>query len=264
MSRTTVSALDRGLAVLEAFHPERRVLGASELARLTGIPRPTVVRLAATLLRHRWLALEPGGERFQLGPGVVSLARVFLAGLDVRAAARGPMQALAERSGGSVYLALRDGVEMVLVEACRPRAAMLAARLDVGSRVPLPQSALGRAYLAAVGPEARAPLLQALERQHGSRWSALSAGLEHALADFARHGTCLSAGEFHPEINSVATALVDARGEVLALNAGGPAFAFDAQRLRTEVAPALRAAAQEIAAAIGGHLAGPAAAEVRS
>ena len=117
-SPDTVSAPDRGLALLQCFNDGQRFLGRIELSRLTGIPRPSVTRLAATLVANRWLQPEPGGKRYMLGAAVVSLAQVFLSGLDVRAAARGPMQALAERTGGSVYLAVRDGLEMVRRGLC--------------------------------------------------------------------------------------------------------------------------------------------------
>jgi DNA-binding IclR family transcriptional regulator len=253
----TVSALDRGLALLRCFSPARRLIGPTELARLTGIPRPSVTRLAATLVAHRWLQPEPGGERFMLGPGVVSLAQVFLDGLDARAAARGPMQALAERTGGSVYLAVRDGLEMVLVEACRPQSTMLTARLDVGTRVPLPNSALGRAYLGAVDEPTRAGLIESLRAAHGDAWPAIDAGLQRALAEHARNGWCVSAGEFHREINSISIALTGARGEVMSFNCGGPAFSFTGERLREEVAPALSATVRVVAAAIGGRAALP-------
>ncbi|MDO8767883.1 MAG: IclR family transcriptional regulator [Burkholderiaceae bacterium] len=248
----TVSALDRGLALLNCFHDDQRALGPTELARLTGIPRPTVIRLAATLVSHRWLRFEPGGERYTLGAGVVSLAQTFLAGLDVRAASRVPMQALAESTGGSVYLAVRDGLEMVLIEACRARSSMLTARLDVGSRIPLPNSALGRAYIATVDEVSRAPLLESLRLARGSDWQALEQGLRRALGEYARTGYCLSAGEFHHEINSVSVALTGPDGEVMAFNCGGPAFVFTEERLRQEIAPALVAMVQAVAADIGG------------
>jgi DNA-binding IclR family transcriptional regulator len=254
----TVSALDRGLALLECFRDGQRALGPTELSRMTGIPRPTVTRLADTLVANRWLRAEPGGDRYMLGAGVVSLAQVFLSGLDVRGAARGPMQALAEQSGGSVYLAVCDGMEMVLVEACRARSSMLAARLDVGSRVPLPNSALGRAYLGTVDAATRAQLLESLRLSRGSDWLALEAGLRTALAQHAAHGWCLSAGEFHREINSVSVAMTGPTGEVMSFNCGGPAFNFDEQRLRLEVAPALVQMATGIAAEIGGSVAVPA------
>ena len=113
MANDTVSALDRGLALMQCFSDTRRVLGPTDLSRLTGIPRPSVIRLAATLVNHRWLQPEPGGDRYMLGAGVVSLAQVFLSGLDVRAVARPAMQACADRVAGSVYLAVRDGLELV-------------------------------------------------------------------------------------------------------------------------------------------------------
>ncbi|MBX3605739.1 MAG: IclR family transcriptional regulator [Piscinibacter sp.] len=254
--RETVSALDRGLALLHCFDAGQRALGASDLARLTGIPRPSVIRLAATLVAHRLLRVEPGGERYLLGAGVVSLAHQFLTGLDLRAAARGPMQALAERSGGSVYLAVRDGLEMVLVEACRSPTTMLAARLDVGSRVPLPNSALGRAWLGALDDAQRQPVLDALRRLHGAEWPALEAGLQRALAEQARSGWCSSAGAFHREINSVAVAMRDARGDLVAFNCGGPAFSFGEERLRREIGPALRDTVRAIAAETGSQLIG--------
>lgn len=257
MANDTVSALDRGLALMQCFNDTRRVLGPTELSRLTGIPRPSVIRLATTLVGHRWLQPEPGGDRYMLGAGVVSLAQVFLSGLDVRAVARPGMQALADRFGGSVYLAVRDGLELVLVEACRARSAMLASRLDVGSRVPLPNSALGRAYLGTLDEGERESLIESLRLTRGSDWAALEAGLRPALAEHARHGWCLSQGSFHREINSASVALIAPRGEVMALNCGGPAFLFSQERLLDEVAPSLLALAQEIAQAIGGRAAVP-------
>lgn len=250
----TVSALERGIAVLRCFDETRRHLGPTDLAKLTGIPRPTVTRLASTLVTLGLLKLDAQSERFMLGAGVVTLARAFLAGLDIRAVARPHMQALAEQFGGSVYLAVRDGMEMVLVEACRSRSSMLATRLDVGSRVPMANAALGRAYLAAIPAGERAQLIEALRLARGSDWAALAPGLNRALEDATSLGYCLSAGEFHREINSVSVPLIGPDGEVMALNCGGAAYAFTEERLRLELAPRLIGMALKIADEIGGHV----------
>jgi DNA-binding IclR family transcriptional regulator len=251
----TVSALDRGLALLNCFGEGQQNLSAAELARVSGIPRPTVIRLAATLVAHRWLTQETVGEGYRLGAGVVSLAQRFLAGLDIRAAARAPMQALAETTGGSVYLAVRDGLEMVLIEACRARSTMLSARLDVGSRVPLPNSALGRAYLGAVDDATRLQLMDSLRLSRGSDWNALDAGLQVALKSYRHKGYCISAGEFHAEINSVSVAMTGPDRQIMSFNCGGPAFSFGEARLHEEIAPALLSMARLIASDVGGSLA---------
>jgi DNA-binding IclR family transcriptional regulator len=240
--------------VLRCFDETRRFLGPTDLAKLTGIPRPTVTRLASTLVTLGLLKMDAQSERFMLGAGVVTLARAFLAGLDIRAVARPHMQALAEQFGGSVYLAVRDGMEMVLVEACRASSSMLATRLDVGSRVPMANAALGRAYLAAIPAGERNQLVEALRLARGSDWAALAPGMNRAVDDATRLGYCLSAGEFHREINSVSVPLIGPDGEVMALNCGGAAYAFTEERLRLELAPRLIAMALKIADEIGGSV----------
>lgn len=251
----TVNALDRGLALLDCFRGGGGVLGPTELAKRTGIPRPTVTRLAATLAAHQWLQAEPAGDGYRLGPGIVALARDYLSSLDVRAAARAPMQHLADATGGSVYLALRDGLHMVIVEACRARSTMLSARLDVGSRVPMPNSALGRAWLAAVGDGARQAVEAELAAHHGKDWPGLKSALDTALLQGAKgDGVYRSAGEFHREINSVAVAMRAPDGTVYVINCGGPAYGFVKSRLQTVVAPALLEMAHRVANATGGQL----------
>lgn len=249
-----VSALERGISVLRCFSQEQPALGYAEIARMTGIPRPTVNRLVSTLQANGMLkpALTP--DRFTLGPAVVSLAQVFLGTLDVRAVARPKMQAMAEDVGASVYLAVRDGMEMVLIEACRPRSSILAPRLDVGSRAPMPNSALGRAYLAALDDARRAQLVDSMRLLRGPEWDHLGPAMQRAIDEAQRLGYCLSLGEFHHEINSVSVALVGPGDEVMALNCGGAGFVFTEERLRREVAPRLLAIARDIAHDIGGHL----------
>ena len=102
------------------------------------------------------------------------------------------MRALAEAAAGSVYLAVRDGLDMVLIEACRPRSTMFTPRLDVGSRAPLANSALGRAYLWALPAQDRHQLIESLRLARGSDWDSLEPGLLSALRRADRCGYTLS------------------------------------------------------------------------
>lgn len=250
----TVSALERGIAVLRCFSRIDRELSNTELSLRTGIPKPTVTRLAATLVSLGLLRQNAVTESFELAAGVVSMAQAFLSGLDVRARARPHMQALADQTGGTVLLAVRDGLEMVLIEVSRPRMSMISSTLDVGSRVPLPNSALGRAYLAGVDARERSQLMETLHLSRGSEWPRLAPGLDKALAEASQLGYAGSYGEWHREIGSLATPVQGPNGEVMALNCGGPAFAFSAEKLHGEVAQPLLATAAVIAQDIGGSL----------
>lgn len=251
-SAATVSALKRGIEVLHCFSGGTRSMSNGELSRMTGVPKATVARLTATLVGLGLLRQDPETEKYSLGAGVLSLAEAFLSGLDVRAIARPHMTKLAEQFGGSAYLGVCDGLEMVIIESSRARASMLTLRLDVGSRLPMATSALGRAYLSALPVDERSRLLAKLEEKNPGDWPKLGQGVETALRDAAALGYCASMGELRSEINSIATPILLPVGDRIAINCGGPAFAFSEAKLRGEIAPRLLSAAQAIATEIGG------------
>jgi DNA-binding IclR family transcriptional regulator len=250
----TVSALKRGIAVLHCFSNGARALSNGEISALTKVPKPTVTRLATTLVSLGLMRQDPETEKYSLGAGVLSLAQTFLSNLDIRAHARPHMASLAESLGGSVYLGVREGLEMVLIETCRARSSVLRVLLDVGSRLPMATSSLGRAYLGSLEAAERAQLLEQLKIANDPEWRRLSPGIDASLRDAAAYGYCASLGELRAEVNSIATALILPGGEHVAINCGGPAFKFPESRLREEVAPRLLATARAIANEIGGFV----------
>lgn len=252
--QATVSALKRGIEVLNCFGNGARSLSNGEISALTRVPKPTVTRLAATLVSLGLLRQDPETEKYSLGAAVLSLAQSFLSGLDVRAYARPHMHRLAEAFGGSVFLAICDGLEVVLIETCRARSSVLTVRLEVGSRLPIAASALGRAYLSSLEPAERTRLLEQLQRASAADWFHLNAGIEQALRDAAAHGYCASIGELRAEVNSIAVPFALPGGGHVAINCGGPAFAFPESRLREEIAPRLLATVRAIAGEIGGSV----------
>ena len=50
-----ITALARGLDVLRCFRSEPKTLGNQELARLTGLPKPTISRITFTLTELGYL-----------------------------------------------------------------------------------------------------------------------------------------------------------------------------------------------------------------
>jgi DNA-binding IclR family transcriptional regulator len=253
----TVSALKRGIAVLRCFGADVRALGNGEISVLTGIPKPTVTRLAATLVSLGLMRQDTDTEKYSLSSGVLSLGRAFLASLDVRAQARPHMTTLAEEIGGVVHLGARDALDMAIIETSRAPGSVLAVRLGIGSRLPIATSALGRAYLSSLDRLARAQVLEQLRHSSGADWGRLEQGVERALAEAATHGYCASIGDLYPEIHSIAAPIVLPGGERLAINCGGPAASFPEERLRDNVAPRLLAAARAISREVGGSVPEP-------
>src|ERR1700726_2729290 len=129
----------------------------------------------------------------------------------------------------------------------------LGVQLDVGSRIPIATTAMGRAYIWALPPDDRASLLRELRDHYGSRWSRMRDGIERAGETVARYGFTISAGEWQNDVAAVGVALKlnDGTGPY-AFNCGAPAFRFTEERLRNDIGPRLVAMVRNIEAALGG------------
>ena len=126
-------------------------------------------------------------------------------------------------------------------------------QLDVGSRIPIATTAMGRAYIWALSEEERAVLMRELREHYGSRWPKIREGIERSGETVARYGFTISAGEWQDDVHAVGVAmkLNDGTGPY-AFNCGAPAFRFTEERLINDIGPRLLAMVRNIEAALGG------------
>jgi IclR family transcriptional regulator, positive regulator for flagellar biogenesis len=247
-----VTALARGLTVLRQVAAAQAPLSNRELTELTGIPKPTVSRITATLVSAGFLFRLPDSERFVLTSSVLELSNGFLRNFDIRARARPYLFELAERTSLSVHLAVRDRLDMVVIDAIKPRSAVLVSRLDVGSRMDFARTAVGRAYLWALEPSDRRQLLATLRAAAGDDWAPIGTRLENALRETGERGFAISIGEWFEGLNAIATAFTGPSGERYAVNCGGAALQCPRDWLEAHAAPALDECVAKIAREIGG------------
>ena len=237
--RSFVMALARGLEILRAFRPEEGMLSNQEIAARTGIPKPTVSRLTYTLTKLGYLHYSRRLERYQLGTGVLALGYSSLASMGLRQAARPLMQELADFTGASVSLGSHDRLDVVYLEHCQGGHA-LSLRLQVGSRVPIATTGIGRALLAAMPERERDYVIEHLrQRTANGAWDSIRGGIERAVEQYRRLGYCTSEGEWEEEVNAVGVPLVlDDGSDIVAFNCGGPSFRLPVKRIHAEVGPA--------------------------
>jgi DNA-binding IclR family transcriptional regulator len=252
--RNFVVALSRGLDVLRAFQPSDGLLGNQEIAARTNLPKPTVSRLTYTLTKLGYLAPVPRFEKYQLAPAAMSLGYAALANLGVRHLSEPFREEVMRATGGAVAVGGRDRQSMIYFGQSRS-SETVGVQLDVGSRVPIATSAMGRAYFWALGEEERATLLRDLREHYGSRWPKLRDGLERSGETVAKYGFAISAGDWHDDIHAagVALRLNDGTGPY-AFNCGAPAFRFTEERLINDIGPRLLTMVRNIEAALGGSM----------
>jgi DNA-binding IclR family transcriptional regulator len=252
--RRFVVALSRGLDVLRAFRPNDGLLGNQEIAARTNLPKPTVSRLTYTLTKLGYLAPVPRFEKYQLAPSAMALGYAALANLGVRHLSEPFRDGLMRETGGAVAVGGRDRHSMIYFGQSR-NGLTVNVQLDVGSRIPIATTAMGRAYVWALPDDERAALLRDLREHYGSRWGKLRDGIERSGETVAKHGFAISAGEWQDDVHAVGVALKlnDGTGPY-AFNCGAPAFRFTEDRLVNDIGPRLVAMVRNIEAALGGTI----------
>jgi len=240
-----VDSLQRGLEILRCFRAGEKSLQLTDILERTKIPRLSAQKLLNTLTAHHFLRYLPELDRYEPDVSCFVLGHAMRASLPFLRIARPIMQALAEKLGVDVFLALREGMEMMIVEYCGTRAE--AAQFRVGSLVPLAQTAVGRAWLWAQKPAIQGEYIERIRAEADPNALNAIPGIYRAFQDLAERGYCLSLGEWLQDRHAIATPLVTGGGrEVLALAAMATDQRLKETPFRDTVAAALVDAAAHI------------------
>jgi DNA-binding IclR family transcriptional regulator len=246
--RKFVTALSRGLDILRCFGPRDRWLSNQEMARRTGLAKPTVSRLAYTLRRLGYLRFSERFGKYALGSAAISLGYAALGQMDVRRVARPLMQELSEYAKCSVHLAVNDGRSMQVVDTYWNAAAFV---IDIGSRIPVATTSLGRAYVCALPAAERKRLLDEIREARPADWPVARKRFDQAFRDYEEHGFCFSLGDWRREVNAVAAPLLLPQGSgPVAIGCSGAAFQLEPERLKRDIGPRLLALVGNVQSAL--------------
>lgn len=236
-----IQSVSRALDLLEAFTVKGGELGVTELSRTLRLHKNNVFRLLATLETRGYVEQDRETERYRLAAKVYEVAAVYLHHLDLRRQARPTLEALAQKSGETVYLGVLDRNSAVYVDVEESEQPIrVAPRL--GRRFSAMSTATGKALLAALPREQQQVLL-------GPEPSAT--GLEQ-LARAASEGYAVDDEECEAGIRSVAAAIRDLNKRAVgAIEVDAPAVRLSLERIKGEIAPLVVSAAREIEARLG-------------
>jgi IclR family transcriptional regulator, pca regulon regulatory protein len=145
-----VQSLDRGLAVIRAFGPDRARLSLSEVARATGLTRAAARRFLLTLVKLGYVRSD--GREFSLRPRVLELGYAYLSGLELPEVAQPHLEALSKKLHESSSVSVLDGHYIVYVARAAAKRIMTVA-IRVGTRFPAYAASMGRVLLAGLSPQ---------------------------------------------------------------------------------------------------------------
>lgn len=233
----SVSSVERAFAILAAFRPTDNSLSNIEISDRTNLPKSTISRMTSTLVDLGYLWFDELNRDYRLGPNVMSLAKVYMAANSINKRVLPYLGDICERTGASAALSERHGLEMVYSECVRPDQ-LVTVTLDVGSRLPISTTAVGRAYIAALPNSRQERILDAIRARHREDWLVIRTGIEAGIRDFNDLGYCRAYGDFNEQINAIATPFTNPiDGSLRAINASGIAWKMSPEHMEQEIAP---------------------------
>lgn len=240
-----VAVLERALSVLSIFDLEHTELGISELARRAALPKSTVHRMVAEMVRLG--ILEQDGTRLRLGLRLFELGQLVPRQSTLREAALPYMEDLREATHSAVHLAVLEGVEVVYVEILRGRdRQVLPSR--VGGRMPAHATGVGKAILAFSAPEVVKARIDAGLTRSSPYTILLPGPLARELNTIRAAGVSFDREESALGVVCAAAPVFGANGRVQgALSVTGRAERLDVERM----APAVRTAALALSRVLG-------------
>jgi len=232
--------------VLRVFGPANHPIGNAEIASRVGLPKATISRLTFTLTELGYLKYDESSGLYSLGPSVLTLGYDVLAQMEIRDLARPYMQELADYADASTYLGAPDGTEFIYIQACRTPASM-AIRLGVGSRIPMHNTGMGRAYLAALPEDEREAMIAQISLELGTEWQQAEGKMRAEIERAQERGFALSNGDWISEANSAGAVVRRPDGRpVYTLNVGGLRSIITTERLETDLGPRVLGVARQI------------------
>ena len=156
------SVTSRALTILDAFDASAPRLSLSEIAERSGTPLTTTHRLLAELTE--WGALQRRADgRYEIGRKLWDLGLLAPVQMELRQVAAPFMQDVHTAIRDTVQLAVREGLSALYVERISGRESVPVVS-QVGSRLPLHATGVGKVLLAAAPQDVVERALRSLTR----------------------------------------------------------------------------------------------------
>lgn len=242
MSR--VQSIERAFAVLSALAEGPR--GVTDVADQVALPKSTVARLLASLQREGVVEQVPGGRAYRLGGRIATLAGGVPSAASLVAVARPHLVELASAAGEAAGLSVPDGFLVHYVDQV-DTSHQVQVRDWTGTRVPMHAVSSGQVFLANLPPAVLEEGLSGPHERFTAHTLTEAAALRERVARVRAAGCAWVREEFAEGLVSVAAAVTDAAGEVVAaVHVHGPSYRFPGARDEVGISVAVMSAAARI------------------
>lgn len=245
MPMKTVASLRRGLQVLRIIN-ETGGCQIKTLQALLDLPKPTIIRMVATLAEAGYVWKSEAGV-YKVSAKVLSLANRYDADEGLLMAARPVLSRLRRETAWPSDLAAFDGDAMVILDTGDDPGTFGLNRAR-GSRLPVLSTSLGRAYLAFRDPQAQEALLADLLKREAPRSHArlTASRLKRLLKEARAQGYAAADGEYLKNTRAIAAPILVQGKPIATINLMTVITAMEMREVERRFVAPLKDAARQI------------------
>ncbi|MFD0249976.1 IclR family transcriptional regulator [Streptomyces sp. NPDC127113] len=242
--------VDKAMEVLDALVQPGGPHRLGEIARRTGLTKPTVHRHLRTMAEYGFAEAAENGS-YRPGPRLLGLAAAALNDSRVLELTRPVLADLRRRTGHVAFYAVRHATDAVYLERSEP-AREYRMSTAPGQRSPLYACGVGLAMLSALPADEVDAVLDARDLEARTPGTPTEpAAVRAVLARAALCGYAVDDEYDEPDVRSVAAPVLDAEGGVVgAIGILGLTFTMDSDSVEV-FGPMVRAAARTVSAGLG-------------
>jgi IclR family pca regulon transcriptional regulator len=212
--RNHLASLVKGLAVIECFDATHQKLTIAEVAQSVGLSRAAARRCLLTLTHIGYADYD--GKFFRLTVHAMRLGYAYLASTTMPQILQTFVERLSEETNESSSAAMLDGSEMVYVARAAVKR-IIAINVNVGTRLPIFCTSLGRVLLAALDTTDAENRLTSSPRPEYTQHTITSIPLlRRQLAQVRANGYCLVEEELQLGLISLAVPVFNSSGRTVA------------------------------------------------
>jgi len=247
-------SLERGLAILSCFTPQRPVLGIADIADELDMSRSTTHRYVITLVALGYL--EQGASRkYRLGMRVTDLGMSALNSTGLRRHSRRHLEELRQRTSYTSNLSVLDGADILYLDRARSfrrGQSKIDLGLRPGSRLPAYCTAMGKLLLAHLPEDQLDGLLSEMKLTKRTPNTITSKrALRDELDEVAGAGLAVSNEELAPQLYSISAPVRnETRDVIAAVNIAAHSSMIPLRKLVDTLGPQLITTADRLSASL--------------
>ena len=208
MKKYGAPSVKKAFAILNAIASSRQGLGVSELAKKLKMAKSTVHGMTSALEELGAVMRHPRTKKYKLGFTLLEIGRSAYSQIDLKTAARPVTEDLMEKTGTSIFLGILNWDHVTILDIVEARQD-LNITAPVGSTIPLFAGAVGKVFLASMGEEQAAEIIDSKGLPRFTDNSIVDAGLyRQELKQVRDNGYAVDDEEYIMGVRAVASPLM--------------------------------------------------------